>query len=63
MNAPVWSPCIKVCFVDPKREICVGCFRKLEELARWSAMSAAEREALRPELDRRRAEYEARRAQ
>lgn len=63
MSPPVWSPCIKVCFVDPKREMCVGCFRTLGELSRWTTMSAAEREALKPELDRRRAEYEAKRAQ
>ncbi|KPP80523.1 MAG: hypothetical protein HLUCCA04_12790 [Oceanicaulis sp. HLUCCA04] len=59
MNTPVWSPCIKVCFVDPREEICVGCFRTMEELGRWAKMSDAEREAVKPVLDERRAAYEA----
>lgn len=59
MNAAIWSPCIKVCFVDPREDICVGCFRTLEELGRWTKMSDAEREAIKPVLDQRRAAYEA----
>jgi predicted Fe-S protein YdhL (DUF1289 family) len=59
MNPPVWSPCIKVCFVDPREEICVGCFRTLEELGRWTKMSDDEREAVKPLLEARRAAYEA----
>ncbi|AZU03229.1 hypothetical protein X907_0684 [Glycocaulis alkaliphilus] len=58
MNAPVWSPCIKVCFVDPREGICVGCFRTMEELGRWTKMSEAEREAVKPALDERRSAYE-----
>jgi len=63
MDAPIWSPCIKVCLVDPDASLCVGCFRTLEELGRWTRMSAAEREALKPEFDARRAAYEAGRAE
>jgi uncharacterized protein len=59
MSEPVWSPCIKVCFVDPARQICVGCFRTMEELGRWTRMSAAERVAVGEALPARRAEYEA----
>ncbi|WP_083918586.1 DUF1289 domain-containing protein [Woodsholea maritima] len=59
MTEPIWSPCIQVCFVDPDKQICVGCFRTLEELGRWTKMSPAERERLRPVFDARRADYEA----
>ena len=37
------TPCIKVCVVDPARRQCRGCGRTLDEIARWSAMSEAER--------------------
>lgn len=53
----IWSPCIKVCFVDPKAQICVGCFRTLEELGRWTRMTDAEREAVGRQLEDRRADY------
>ncbi|MCC5996074.1 MAG: DUF1289 domain-containing protein [Oceanicaulis sp.] len=59
MTDTIWTPCIKVCFVDPAQQVCVGCFRTLEELGRWTRMSEAEREAVKPKLDARRAAYEA----
>lgn len=37
------SPCIKVCVMDPASGICVGCGRTLDEIARWSSMTDAER--------------------
>jgi predicted Fe-S protein YdhL (DUF1289 family) len=59
MTQPIWTPCIKVCFVDPAQNICVGCFRTMEELGRWTRMSDAEREAVKAKLEARRAAYEA----
>jgi uncharacterized protein len=38
------SPCVKVCQMDPARGLCLGCQRTLDEIARWSRMSDAERE-------------------
>jgi len=38
------SPCVKVCQMDPARGVCIGCCRTLDEIARWSGMSDAERE-------------------
>jgi predicted Fe-S protein YdhL (DUF1289 family) len=32
--------------MDPERGLCLGCGRTLDEIARWSAMSEAEREAV-----------------
>lgn len=62
MNAPIWSPCIKVCFVDQPTQTCVGCFRTLEELGRWTKMTPDEREAVKPKLEARRQAYARRRA-
>lgn len=37
------SPCINVCVMDAGRGLCKGCYRTLDEIARWSAMSDSER--------------------
>jgi predicted Fe-S protein YdhL (DUF1289 family) len=47
------SPCIKVCLMDPQSGLCRGCLRTLDEIARWGAMSDAEREAVMRELPSR----------
>jgi len=49
----VKSPCIKVCQMDPGRDLCLGCKRTLDEIARWAAMSDAEREGISKELENR----------
>jgi uncharacterized protein len=38
---PPQSPCIQVCVLDA-HGYCQGCYRTIEEIARWSRMSAAE---------------------
>jgi predicted Fe-S protein YdhL (DUF1289 family) len=49
MNDDVWkrdeieSPCINVCVVHPVERICTGCLRSIEEISRWSRMTAEER--------------------
>ncbi|WP_445003496.1 DUF1289 domain-containing protein [Halomonas mongoliensis] len=43
------SPCIKVC--RPVGDTCLGCWRTLDEIARWSRMDDAEREAVWQRLD------------
>lgn len=57
MNEPIWSPCKNICVVDPSQTICVGCFRTLDELGRWTAMSQAERLAVKGEFPEREAAY------
>jgi len=59
MSAPIWSPCKKVCVVDPNQSICVGCFRTLDELGRWTAMSHEERLAVKAALKDREDVYRA----
>lgn len=55
-GAPVWrrnepeSPCVSICMIHPTANICVGCGRTAEEIARWSSMESEERARLREEL-------------
>lgn len=56
MSDEIWkrdeveSPCIKVCVVHPEERLCTGCLRSIDEIARWSRMSAEERRAVMAEL-------------
>jgi uncharacterized protein len=38
----ITSPCINVCKLD-SRDICTGCYRTRDEIARWTQMTEAER--------------------
>lgn len=49
------SPCVNVCTVHPDGTHCMGCFRTVDEIARWGSYSAAEREAVLARLEARRA--------
>jgi len=49
------SPCVKVCIMDPERDVCMGCARTLEEIARWAVMTDAERAGVMDALAARRA--------
>ena len=40
------TPCIAVCQMDPRTNLCFGCGRTLPEIARWSGMDSAERRAI-----------------
>jgi predicted Fe-S protein YdhL (DUF1289 family) len=52
---PIATPCIKVCIVDGASGLCLGCHRTLPEIARWSALSDAERVEITAALPARRA--------
>ncbi len=41
---PIKSPCIKVCAVDGKTGLCLGCGRTLPEIGSWVKMGAEARE-------------------
>jgi uncharacterized protein len=38
MTTAVPSPCISICQMSPKTELCVGCLRTIEEIANWSIL-------------------------
>ena len=56
MNAPtpIKTPCIKVCVVDGESGLCLGCFRKLSEVAGWARLSDDDRDLILAELPDRR---------
>lgn len=57
MNAPpkpIRTPCIKVCVVDGESGLCLGCFRKLSEVAGWAKLTDEERDLIMTDLPSRR---------
>jgi len=60
-DAPVASPCISVCVVDPRGSgVCVGCGRTLDEIAAWVDLDNDERRAVLARLPQRLARLRAR---
>jgi len=52
--APIKTPCIKVCVVDGESGLCLGCYRKLNEVAAWGRLTDEERDRILEELPERR---------
>lgn len=44
------SPCTKVCTIDPRSQLCRGCGRTLDEIARWTSLGEGERQRIMAEL-------------
>ncbi len=40
------SPCTGVCVMHPRAGLCVGCLRRLDEIAAWPGLDAAGRRAI-----------------
>ena len=49
------SPCVKTCTMDARTGLCLGCYRSLDEIARWGSMDAAERSRVMAKLPARQA--------
>jgi len=47
------SPCVKVCKIASDTNICIGCFRTLEEIGKWSQLTDTERLAIIDKLKKR----------
>ncbi|GIU24256.1 DUF1289 domain-containing protein [Shewanella hafniensis] len=60
LNDPNANPCIRNCCLD-QQDICLGCFRHLDEILAWRAMSDMERQACFVRMAQRKAESQARR--
>ena len=52
------SPCIKVCTLDASGQLCLGCFRTLEEIGSWPTYSDPERWNVLERLSARRSAHE-----
>ena len=46
LQGHIGSPCVNWCEMNPKSNYCFGCFRSIEEIASWSRLSEAEKEAV-----------------
>ena len=53
------SPCIRVCTLDAAGDLCLGCFRTLDEIGAWSSLSDPERRHVLERLAGRRFRHEA----
>lgn len=66
-DIPVWkrdeieSPCVRICVVHPEARICTGCYRTMDEIARWSRMPPEERREIMATLPERAPELRKRR--
>ena len=47
------SPCVKICTLDARSGLCLGCGRTIDEIARWASMSDEERRRIMAELPAR----------
>jgi uncharacterized protein len=47
------SPCVKICTLDARSGICLGCGRNIDEIARWTAMNVSDRARVMNELPAR----------
>ena len=47
------TPCVKVCTLDARARLCLGCGRTVDEIAGWTAMSADERSRIMADLPAR----------
>lgn len=56
---PVLTPCKKVCAVDGKTGLCLGCGRTLKEIGAWTSFSDEERGRIMDDLDDRMARLKA----
>lgn len=50
------SPCINVCKMDATSQLCIGCFRTLEEITVWARTDDAHRTSILAAVAKRRAE-------
>ena len=67
MSEDIWkrnevdSPCVNICIIHPRANICTGCFRSIDEISSWSNMSEPERKGILKELPNRSSKLRVRR--
>ncbi|MGA7308810.1 MAG: DUF1289 domain-containing protein [Pseudolabrys sp.] len=47
------TPCVKICTLDARMGLCLGCGRTVDEITRWATMSTTERTQVMRELPSR----------
>ncbi len=53
-DPPIETPCVRICMVEGRSGLCLGCFRTLAEIARWTGYTEAERAEIMQSLPGRR---------
>lgn len=56
MNKSLKSPCVRNCCLDNK-DICLGCFRHLDEIIAWTQLSESEKEAVLELAQKRKSDH------
>ncbi len=54
-ETPIASPCRKQCQLHPVEKLCLGCFRTIDEIAKWTKFGEARRAKIIEDLPARRA--------
>jgi len=57
IDMSIASPCNNVCVVHPAAQLCIGCGRSVDEIARWIELTDAERRHLMAQLPARLAAF------
>ena len=52
------SPCINVCKMDERTDLCSGCSRTIDEIARWSSTDDSRRLSILAAVAKRRQEHD-----
>lgn len=52
------SPCVRQCCLN-REDVCLGCFRTLEEILNWSRYSDTQRNTILAQLEQRKQAYHA----
>lgn len=47
------TPCVKICTLDARAGLCLGCGRTIDEIAGWGVMPPSERSRIMAELPAR----------
>jgi predicted Fe-S protein YdhL (DUF1289 family) len=50
---PIQSPCNNKCVLDEKTNICLGCFRTIDEIVRWIHMNNQEKKEVLQNTEKR----------
>jgi len=50
IETPIETPCVKICTLDARAGLCLGCGRTIHEITHWTRMNASERAGVMAEL-------------
>jgi predicted Fe-S protein YdhL (DUF1289 family) len=48
------SPCRKQCFINPRTNFCMGCYRSIDEIVKWINLSETEKVIITRKIEKRR---------